>query len=452
MPNIFAYIALALWPLVALWLFRTRRVESAVVICVVASFLLLPEKTAFDLPAVPALDKVTIPNISVLLLALAFAPQRMRVLPQSRIVLALLVALFIGTPATMLTNMDALWYGPTFLPAQTLYDAFSALAKVLLHTVPLYVGFSLLGSRESHRMILQVLLFAGLAYSLLMAFEIRFSPQLHTWIYGFFPHQFVQQMRGDGFRPMVFLPHGLWTAFFAMTATVAAAALWRAAGPERSGGFLAATLWLFVILVFAKSFGSLLLALFLIPIVIFFGPRAQLRIAVALAVVAVAYPALRGAGLVPLETVLEGTESFSADRAGSLRLRVENEDMLLDRANERPLFGWGIWGRNRIYDEKTGEDLSITDGYWVILIGSYGWVGYIAVFGLLAWPVVKLWRTKGAVPARETTALALLLAINMIELLPNSTFPPWTWLIAGALLGSISPAESFQKAKISTVL
>ena len=34
-----------------------------------------------------------------------------------------------------------------------------------------------------------------------------------------------------------------------------------------------------------------------------------------------------------------------------------------------------------------------------------------------------------------TAALALLLGINMIELLPNATITPLTWLIAGALLG-----------------
>ena len=32
-------------------------------------------------------------------------------------------------------------------------------------------------------------------------------------------------------------------------------------------------------------------------------------------------------------------------------------------------------------------------------------------------------------------ALALIIAINMIDLLPNASLSPWTWLLAGALLG-----------------
>lgn len=39
-----------------------------------------------------------------------------------------------------------------------------------------------------------------------------------------------------------------------------------------------------------------------------------------------------------------------------------------------------------------------------------------------------------AVP-HETAALCLLLAINTVDLLPNSALLPLTWLIAGSLLG-----------------
>jgi len=33
------------------------------------------------------------------------------------------------------------------------------------------------------------------------------------------------------------------------------------------------------------------------------------------------------------------------------------------------------------------------------------------------------------------SALVLLLAINMVDLLPNSTITPFSWLLAGTLLG-----------------
>ena len=56
-------------------------------------------------------------------------------------------------------------------------------------------------------------------------FEVRFSPQLNIWIYGFFQHDFQQMIRGGSFRPIVFLPHGLWVALFFLSTLVAAAAL-----------------------------------------------------------------------------------------------------------------------------------------------------------------------------------------------------------------------------------
>ena len=57
-----------------------------------------------------------------------------------------------------------------------------------------------------------------------MLFEIRMSPQLHRWLYGYYPFGFITQMRYGGFRPSVFMENGLVCAFFAMTAMVAATA------------------------------------------------------------------------------------------------------------------------------------------------------------------------------------------------------------------------------------
>ena len=50
-------------------------------------------------------------------------------------------------------------------------------------------------------------------------------------------------------------------------------------------------------------------------------------------------------------------------RADSLLFRLVNEDMLAAKALQRPLFGWGGWGRNRVFDEE-GRDLY--DHRWVL--------------------------------------------------------------------------------------
>jgi hypothetical protein len=98
-----------------------------------------------------------------------------------------------------------------------------------------------------------------------------------------------------------------------------------------------------------------------------------------------------------------------------------------------------------VFDDDTGDDVSVTDGRWIITMGQFGFVGFLAEFGLLALPII---RAASALKYAETAqdevflaALALILAINMIDLLPNSSISPWTWLIAGALLGRAEAAR-----------
>ena len=53
------------------------------------------------------------------------------------------------------------------------------------------------------------------------------SPQLHRLLYGYHQHSFIQQVRDSGFRPMVFMQHGLMVATFMATGTLVAYWLWR---------------------------------------------------------------------------------------------------------------------------------------------------------------------------------------------------------------------------------
>jgi hypothetical protein len=162
--------------------------------------------------------------------------------------------------------------------------------------------------------------------------------------------------------------------------------------------------------------------------------------------VAIAYPVLKGAGLIPIDWILEQAGKVDPERANSLRFRLDNEDILMERALEKPLFGWGSWGRNHILNPVTGMIETVTDGRWIILIGIFGWVGYLAEFGLVALPVLMLWRygrrLGDAAHVRLIGPVALLLAINLIDMLPNATLTPLTWLFAGAVLGLAEAARS----------
>ncbi len=447
MPNAVAYLALFGWPIVAIILFSRLKFERAIIWSLTGSFFFLPTGFGIDLPGLPPMDKVSLPNLALLMLAAIYAKKRFRLLPVSIGAKLLLILLIAGAFMTVVTNQDPIFIADTVLPGTTMNDALSNIVRTALWIIPFLIGWQYLSSAEAHRDLLKVLFAIGIVYSLLMLYEIRMSPQLHTMVYGYFPHSFAQQFRQGGFRPVVFLQHGLWVAFFAMTIAVAAAALWRHSFTKdadtealRMRAIYIYTIPYFaVILVLCKSLGSLMLGIIAVPLVLFTSPKVQIRVAAVLVMIAMTYPMLRGAQLVPVDSILSFARSIDPQRAESFATRIENEDRLLVHAEARPVFGWGSWGRNRVYDPETGIDITIVDGFWVGQISATGWAGYIAVFGLLAFPVIMLWlrtRPSGADPPPPTTAaLALLIGINMIELLPNSTFLSTTWLMAGAVLG-----------------
>lgn len=438
MPNVIAYAALLAWPVVAFILFQAMPAKKALIWTILGAYLVLPVGVAFDLPGVPALDKTTIPNLTALVCAFLFARQRAIALPREWF-LTLLVAIFVFSPVlTAFNNRDPLMLSVTAVPGMSWYDAMSVCAGQALRILPFLLGYTMLSREADHRAILLALVLGAIAYAPLMAFELRMSPQLHRILYGFFPHEFIQQVRDGGFRPVVFLGHGLKVAIYIAMAALAALVLWRervrlfgfSMGPIAAG--------LFVLLVLCKSLGALLIGVAMGTLLLMVKSRRVVSICSLAALVIVLYPEVRGLGLVPTQSISELATVVSAERASSLEFRLTNEDQLLEKANDRPVFGWGSWGRNQIYESTWMGDAvtSVTDGTWIIVIGTYGWLGYVACFGLLCSPFWRAFRLRKRMPiAASTAGLLVVLLANLLDLIPNSSLGPLTWLIAGALSG-----------------
>jgi len=445
MPNAFAYFALLSWPLVAVILFRMLPVQKALIATLVGGYLILPTATHVKLPMLPTMDKALVPALSALLLCWIYAP-RVMLAPNwvgrsGRMVIVAMFLLMISTPVmTVLQNPEPIISGPRFISGLRLYDAFSMISSILAAVLPFWIGLRYLNDREGHRLLLKGFVFGAMAYSLPGLFEVRMSPQLHNWFYGFFPHDFIQHIRAGGFRPVVFLNHGLMFGMFFCMALISSLVLWREALREgrTATGWLFAAIWLLTVLAVSKNLGALTIAAILSLLVIFTGRRLQSTVALVIAAVIVLYPMLRGAGFVPVEKVFEIAASFDVERAASLKFRLDNEDALLDHANAKPLFGWGSWGRNQLYDEETGRMESVTDGTWIILIGTYGWLGYIAHFGLLTLPIMfyAVGRSRFG-PSLITPGLILVLSATLIDLIPNAGLVGYVWLMAGGLAGYV---------------
>ncbi|MDO9526790.1 MAG: hypothetical protein Q7J57_14835 [Gemmobacter sp.] len=440
MPNALAFLALLIWPIVVVVLFRRMPIERALIWSILGGYLFLPPVVAIDLPAVPPIDKMSIPALSAYLVCTLMLGHKVPLLPQS-ITGRALFALFIVAPiGTALTNPE--WIMVPFHPplsGLTLYDSLSIMALQAFVLMTWALARRFLATAAAMRELLIALVVGGLIYSIPMLIEIRLSPQMNVWIYGYFQHSFEQMMRNGGFRPIVFLAHGLWVAFFAMTALLAALALARHEPPKDRKRLLVAAAYLGVLLVLCKSVGSLIYGVALAPVVLVAAQRNMIILAAAMAVFALAYPMLRIGGYIPVDWLLEQAGRISPDRQQSLQFRFDNEALLLEHALKKPWFGWGGYERNLLHDDITGRVNTISDGRWVIIFGIFGWTGFIAEFGIQALPLLLLLREvrvlKPAAIAAPLGALALIHGVNMIDMLPNGTLTPLTWLIAGALLG-----------------
>jgi hypothetical protein len=177
-----------------------------------------------------------------------------------------------------------------------------------------------------------------------------------------------------------------------------------------------------------------------------------------LVLIILTYPLLRTYDIIPVRQVAAAATMVSEARGGSFAYRVRNEDRLLAKANQKPLLGWGTWGRNRIYNEESGADESITDGGWIIRFGMFGWLGYLTQFGLFAAAIFSARSTaRGPVTSASIMlgGLTLILVINLADLVPNANLLSLTFLLAGSIAGrsriaarvrTVKPAASGRRA------
>jgi O-antigen ligase len=166
--------------------------------------------------------------------------------------------------------------------------------------------------------------------------------------------------------------------------------------------------------------------------------KLSLWVAAVLAIGALTFPWVRATGLFPTEALVGQVARLSSGRADSLAFRFDNEDALLERAEQRPLFGWGPYGRSRIYDEY-GRSQTVTDGWWIIQYGTFGLVGFLFAFGLLLSPIVivlRRWkRFVGGEDRIVMGTMSLIVAVRVVELLPNGLFSFLPFFLSGALAG-----------------
>lgn len=367
---------------------------------------------------------------------------------------ALVAALLVATPQLLSWRpkvLDVFFFSFLLAPAISSlmnglggYDALSAgVNRFLEWGVAYWVGRSLFTDSEGMRELALGFVLGGLVYVPFCVWESVMSPQLHKQIYGFRPSDFGMTKRWGGWRPNVFMQHGLAVGAWMASAALVAWVLWRAKVVRSVCGIpiMIVALGLVVVTIGLRSTGAAALMIVLIAAAEIVHMTRLRVVLLALLLGPAGYIGLRVAGW-DGQQLMDWSATFAEDRVGSLRVRLENDALIVDRAMEQPVFGWGRWGRWRVKDEVTGEDITISDSWWGILVGSTGVFGLVAAYGTFIAPMFQIVRRKlsqrifaGADGAAWGVGLAVMLFVldTLFNAMPNSSY-----MLAAGALGSFA--------------
>lgn len=426
----FCELALFAWVPTVLLMFAVLPPRRAVIGAFVGGWLFLPIY-GIDIVGLPPFSKVSASAYSVLLGAALFDGGRLTAFRPRWFDLPILV--WCITPlASSLSN------------GLGVYDGLSAcLSEIVLWGIPYYLGRVYFNDWEGIRELAIGVFIGGLIYMPLTWVEMRMSPQFHKWVYGFHQHSFAQTIRSGGWRPMVFMQHGIACAMWMTAAAIVGVWLWTSGALRSIAGVPLYLLAPALVLTAAmcRSAGALLLLIAGLGTYFWVRTFKNALPLLALILFIPAYVTLRASASWSGQDLVEFSRAtFGEKRAASLQYRLDAENLLTHKALEQPWFGWGRWNRNRVRDPDTNKDLAVTDGLWVIVLGTTGWVGLTAITLVILLPAVLYlarcppgwWMHPMAAAG---AAFAVLLPLHMIDNLWNAMLNPIYVLLIGAMMG-----------------
>lgn len=433
MPNTFAFFILFAWPLLMLAAATVIPVRKVVLISILGGNLFLPA-TGIAISGFPNYTKLLAAGLGALLPAFFFAAPKLlswRPKPYDLFFVGFLIAPAISSLVNGL--------GP--------YDATSNLVNRFLEWgIAYWIGRALFTDLGALRDLCVAVVVSGMLYAPLCLYEIRMSPQLSNMIYGFRPSSFLMTKRMGGWRPMVFMQHGLAVAVWMAGTALVAWILWRSKAIRDIWGIPIAwiAIGLVIVTIGLRSIGAAALLLGLIAAAEFIQLSRLRIVLLAMVLVPMGYIGLRSIGW-DGQQLVRLAEATVEERAGSLNMRLENDTIIAEKAMNKPIFGWGSWGRWRVKDEF-GVDITVSDSWWAILLGSTGFFGLICTYATFISPLIPLSRHKarsrifiGPLGAAWAVGFGILLFVldTLLNAMPNTSF-----MLMSATLVSVLPLVS----------
>jgi hypothetical protein len=435
--NFMVPVALFGWIPVVKAIFKRFDPRMAVAIALVAGWQFLPV-AGLKLKGIPSYNKVTATCLVILYWAYKFDKTRFdnfSFKPIDLPMLAWSIAPFFSSVFNGLGLYDGL--------SQVMYQS-------ITWWVPWYIGRVWFNDSDGLKLIGMAIFIGAIAYIPFCWFELIMSPQLHRLTYGFHQHNFLQTLRdGGGFRPMVYMDHGLMTAsWMGLALFISAWLLYTGDLPEKILSVPSRLLFLALAGTFLmmKSYGAIFL-IFLGLLFVFLSNRLKnIWLIIVLLIAPPLYVYTRTTGIWD-GTNLSGfvAEKFSPTRAQSLQFRFDNETILIKKAMEGTVFGWGGYGRSRVYD-NTGKDITVADGLWIITLGQNGIFGLVALIVAVQTPVVfylmrtspEHWNEKNR---GAPTVMTVFLSIYMIDSLLNAMINPVYMVFSGGVVSALLIGE-----------
>ncbi|TAE97826.1 MAG: O-antigen ligase domain-containing protein [Oscillatoriales cyanobacterium] len=415
---------------IVLYLFVRFPTQRAVIITFVAAWLFLPQ-VSYPIPIFPAYTKVSASCYAIFLGVIIYDTERFTKFKPG----------WLDVPMVIFTNGGSP-ISPTF-------------NQIVTWGLPYFFGRLYMGSLDGLRQLAIGIFAGGLAYVPFTLFEGVRGPLLHQMVYGVNAFEdWGQARRLGGWRPVVFMQHGLMVGVWMMTAALIAVWLWQTGTLKKFQGKKIKTLAIVLTIAFFLCRSTGAYSLFFFALVILFCAkwfRTSLPLLFVIGYIAF-YLYVAASGQFSSQDVMSVINPiFGEERAASLKFRFDMEEILGDKARQRFLFGWGDGGGNRVYDGY-GKDISVTDSLWIIAFGINGAVGLVSLFSSFLLPVVaftfkypaRTWSHPKVAPA---AALGVAVTMYMFDCVLNAMANPIFAVIAGGISGLVLKAPESLKAK-----
>ena len=206
-------LVLYAWIPVVLFLFAVLQPRHALIVAYIGGWLFLPV-FGVDLKGLPPFSKVSATAYGALFGTLLFDTDRLTTFRPRWFDLPIVLWCIAPLFASLTNGLG-------------LYDGLSAsLSEIVMWGIAYFLGRVYFNDWEGMRELAIGVFVGGLLYVPLCLLEMRMSPQLHRWIYGYHQHAFGQHKRMGGYRPMVFMQHGIACAMWMAAASIVGVWLW----------------------------------------------------------------------------------------------------------------------------------------------------------------------------------------------------------------------------------